>query len=176
MKTLGSTQRGVALIVSLIMMVLLTLLAVVAINMATVNLRMTGNEQARSESMSAAQLAIEQVATTNFPANPQPVAVSVDINGDGAADYAVAVAKPVCLNSVPIKTTALNLNNPADVACFGSGAAQNTGFVPRTGVGNSVCSNTQWDVSATTTDNAKSGATVNVHQGLGMRAPIGTTC
>jgi Tfp pilus assembly protein PilX len=178
MSALGSPQRGVVLLVSLIMMVLLTLLALVAINMSSVNLRLTWNEQARSESIAAAQLAIEQVATTNFPANPQPVTVSVDVNRDGTADYAVAVAKPVCLNSVPIRTDSkqLNLNNPADVACFASGAAQNTGIVGTGVSGNSNCSNTQWDVNATTTDNANSGATVNVHQGIGMRVAIGTPC
>lgn len=176
MSALGSLQRGVVLLVSLIMMVLLTLLTLVAINMSSVNLRLTWNEQARSESMAAAQLAIEQVATTNFPANPQPVTVNVDVNRNGTADYAVAVAKPICLNSVPIKTILLNISNPADVACFASGAAQNTGIAGTGGSGNSNCSSTQWDVSATTTDNANSGATVNVHQGIGMRVAIGTSC
>ena len=158
------------------MMVLLTLLALTATNLSSVNLRLVGNEQARSESVAAAQLAIEQVATTNFPANPQPVTVNVDVNRDATADYGVAVAKPVCLNSVPLKTVQLNINNPGDVACFASGAAQNTGIAPAGGSGNSDCSNTQWDVSATTTDNANSGATVTIHQGIGMRVAIGTTC
>ena len=176
MKTLDFPQRGVALVVSMIMLVLLTLLALVAINMSSVNLRLTGNEQARSESIAAAQLAIEQVASTNFPANPQPVTVNVDLNRDGVTDYTVTVAAPVCLNSVPIKTVQLNINNPPDVPCFASGAAQNTGIVGAGGGGNSVCSSTQWDVSATTADNANSGATVNVHQGIGTRVPIGTNC
>jgi Tfp pilus assembly protein PilX len=176
MKAPGSPQRGVILLVTLIMMVLLTLLALTAVNLSSVNLRLVGNEQARSESVAAAQLAIEQVATTNFPANPQPVTVNVDVNRDATADYGVAVAKPVCLNSVPLKTVQLNINNPGDVACFASGAAQNTGIAPAGGGGNSDCSNTQWDLSATTTDNANSGATVTIHQGIGMRVAIGTTC
>jgi len=176
MKALGSPQRGIILLVTLVMTVLLTLFALAAINLSSVNLRLAGNEQARSESIAAAQLAIEQVATTNFPANPQPVTVNVDVNRDGGADYGVAVAKPVCLNSVPLKTVQLNISIPEDAACFASGAAQNAGIVGAGGGGNSDCSNTQWDLSATTTDNAKSGATVSVHQGIGMRVAIGTTC
>jgi len=171
MKALGSPQRGIILLVTLVMTVLLTLFALAAVNLSSINLRLAGNEQARSESIAAAQLAIEQVATTNFPANPQPVTVNVDVNRDGGADYGVAVAKPVCL-----KTVQLNINIPEDAACFASGAAQNAGIVGAGGGGNSDCSNTQWDLSATTTDNANSGATVSVHQGIGMRVAIGTTC
>ena len=75
-----------------------------------------------------------------------------------------------------LKTVQLNINIPEDAACFASGAAQNAGIVGAGGGGNSDCSNTQWDLSATTTDNANSGATVSVHQGIGMRVAIGTTC
>jgi hypothetical protein len=45
------------------------------------------------------------------------------------------------------------------------------------GSGNSLCANTQWDVSAHVTDvTANTGTDVTVHQGLGQRVPIGTTC
>lgn len=176
MKILGPPQRGVALLVSLIMLVLLALLGLAAVNMSSMNLRLTGNEQARTESIAAAQLALEQVASTNFPANPQPVTVNVDVNRDGVTDYTVAVATPVCLNAVPIKTVQLNVTAPADVACFASGAAQNTGIAGAASGGYSNCANTQWDLSATTADNANSGATVDVHQGIGMRVATGTNC
>src|SRR5207302_2415351 len=70
-----STQRGAALFVSLIMLVLITLFVLAAINMSTVNLRITANSQARSEAIAAAQQAIEQVASRNFTANPQAATV-----------------------------------------------------------------------------------------------------
>ena len=153
------------------MLVLLTLLVLGVINMSTVNLRVAGNEQTRNESIAGAQQAIEQVVTTNFPANPQPVNVAVDINNDGKTDYNVAVAKPTCQNSVPIKLVELDPTQASDVACFGSAVVGGVGAG-----GNSVCAKTQWDISATTTDVANSGATVTVHQGIGQRVPIGTTC
>lgn len=170
------TQRGAALVVSAIMLVLITLFALAVINMSTANLRVANNEQIRAQSVASAQQAIEQVASTNFPANPQPTAVAVDINHDGTTDYNVAVAKPVCNNSVPIKLVELDITQSSDVACFASAASSGSGAIGSAGSGNSVCSNTQWDLSATTTDAINSGATVTVHQGVGQRVPIGTTC
>jgi Tfp pilus assembly protein PilX len=170
------SQRGAALVVTVIMLVLLTLLVLAVTNMSTVNLRIAHNEQTKTESIAAAQRAIEQVASTNFPANPQPVTVAVDINGDGTTDYNVAVAKPVCNNSVPIKLVELDISQSSDVACFTSATSSGSGAVGSAGSGNSVCSNTQWDLAATATDAVNSGATVTVHQGIGQRVPIGTTC
>jgi Tfp pilus assembly protein PilX len=169
-------QHGASLVVSLIMLVMITLLALSVINMSTVNLRVASNEQVRAQQVASAQQAIEQVASTNFPANPQPVTVSVDVNGDGTPDYNVAVAKPVCNNSVPIKLVELDIAQSSDVACFASAASSGSGAVGSAGSGNSVCSNTQWDLAATATDTVNSGATVTVHQGVGQRVPIGTTC
>jgi Tfp pilus assembly protein PilX len=164
-------QRGAALVITAIMLVLLTLFALAVINMSTVNLRVAHNEQTKSESVAAAQRAIEQVVSTNFPANPQPLNTTVDINNDGTADYNVAVAKPECKNAVPIKTIELDISQASDVACFASSAVGSAGAG-----GNSVCANTQWDVNATATDTANTGATVTLHQGIGQRVPIGTTC
>jgi archaellum component FlaF (FlaF/FlaG flagellin family) len=169
-------QRGAALVVSAIMLVLITLFALAVINMSTANLRVANNEQIKAQSVASAQQAIEQVASTNFPANPQPTTVAVDINHDGSTDYNVAVAKPVCNNSVPIKLVELDITQSSDVACFASAASSGSGAIGSAGSGNSVCSNTQWDVSATATDAINSGATVTVHQGVGQRVPIGTTC
>jgi hypothetical protein len=153
------------------MLVTLTLLVLGIINMSTVNLRVAGNEQTRRESIAGAQQAIEQVISTNFPVNPQPVNVAVSINGSGTTNYNVAVAQPTCENSVPIKNIQLVVTRPTDVACFASATTGGAGAT-----GNSVCSNTVWDIAATATDAAGSGSTVTVHQGVGERVPIGTTC
>src|SRR5579864_9453925 len=107
-----TVQRGATLVIGMIMLVLVTLFVLAAINMSTLNLRIMGNEQSRNESIAAAQQAIEQVASTDFTTNPQPVTVPVDINGDGTTDYSVAVATPTCLNSVPVKQSALKPVNP----------------------------------------------------------------
>jgi PilX N-terminal len=170
-------QAGAALVIGLIMLILLTVFALATINMSSVNLKVMGNEQARNESVASGQQAIEQVISTNFPANPQAVNVNVDINGDGTSDYAVNVAKPVCLNSVPIKLVELDVAVAEDIPCFGSAVSGSPGL-PLGGTGDSYCSNTQWEVSATTADSTAgtTSATVTIHQGVGQRVPKGTTC
>ena len=168
-----NAESGATLVVAMIMLVLLTLFVLAAINMTSINFRVMGNEQARNESIAAAQQGIEQVASSNFTVNPQPVAVNVDINGDGTTDYVANVAKPVCMNSIPIKTTELSVTDPNDIACFASSATP--GGPPTGSTGNSLCNNTQWDVKSTVTDN-RTGSAVNLHQGLGVRVPVGTTC
>ena len=125
----GRRQRGATLVIGMIMLVLITLFVLAAVNMSTINLRVMGNTQARNESISAAQQAIEQIASTDFPKNPQPATVNVDVNGDTVTDYTVAIATPVCLNSIPIKVTELNALDSEDVKCFSTSAGQNTGVV-----------------------------------------------
>ena len=170
-------QRGATLTIAMIMLVLLTLFVLATMNMTNMNLRVMGNEQARNEALAAGQQAIEQVASTNFPANPQPVTVNVDVNHDGTNDYTVAVAKPVCQNAIPIKLVELDVSKVEDVPCFGSGVSPAPGLPLGGGSGNSLCANTQWDVSAHVTDaTSNTGTDVTVHQGLGQRVPIGTTC
>jgi len=173
-------QRGATLVIGMIMLVLITLFVLAAVNMSTINLRVMGNTQARNESISAAQQAIEQIASTDFPKNPQPATVNVDVNGDTVTDYTVAIATPVCLNSIPIKSTELNALDPEDIKCFSTSAGQNTGVVGAGGLGgggNSVCSNTQWDVSASVTDGTGGNASVVVHQGIARRVAAGeATC
>ena len=173
-------QRGATLVIGMIMLVLITLFVIAAVNMSTVNLRVMGNTQARNEGIAAAQQAIEQVASTDFPKNPVAVTVAVDVNGDGTTDYTVAIPAPVCLNAIPIKVTELDptdLTN--DAACFGSISSPNPGVVGGGGggAGNSLCSNTQWDIKAAVTDNTGTASTVTVHQGVGRRVAVGeATC
>jgi len=175
---LRTRQRGAVLVVALVMLVLLTLFVLSILNMSNVNLRVAGNNQARNQALAAAQQAIEYVSSFNFTTAPAASTVNVDINGDGTNDFAVAVDKPVCMNSVPIKTTELDIGIPADVACFASSASTTSGILPAATGGNSLCSNTQWDLRATVQDSGSSGSQTNatVHQGVGVRVPIGTTC
>jgi Tfp pilus assembly protein PilX len=169
-------QRGATLTIAMIMLVLLTLFVLSAINMTSVNYKIMGNEQARNEALAGAQMAIEQVASTNFPAAPAAQTVNVDINGDGVTDYSVAVAQPVCQNSIPIKLVELDITKAGDIPCFGSSVSPAPGL-PIGGVGNSLCANTQWDISARATDpTTNTGTDVTIHQGIGQRVPIGTTC
>jgi Tfp pilus assembly protein PilV len=177
MIALRQTQRGATLTIAMIMLVMLTLFVLATMSMTNMNFKVMGNEQARNEALAAAQLAIEQVASKNFPAAPAAQTITVDINGDGNDDYTVNVAKPVCQNTIPIKLVELDVTKAGDIPCFGSGVSPAPG-VPLGGTGNSLCANTQWDIAATVTDKTANttNANVTVHQGVGQRVPIGTTC
>jgi Tfp pilus assembly protein PilX len=173
------TQRGAALFISLIMLIVITLFVLSAINMSTVNLRITANSQARTEGVAAAQQAIEQVISKDFTINPQAATVPVSQRNDQAkTDYTVAVTKPTCLSAVPVTQAELaNRDNsdPDDVACRASAAVQNPGIAGAS-ENSSVCRTQQWDVNAVVEDAARSAAKVSVHQGMARRVEGWKTC
>lgn len=172
-------QTGAALFISLIMLVVITLFVISAINMSTVNLRVTANTQARGEAIAAAQQAIEQVVSANFPVNPLAQTITVNLHNDPTkTDYTVAVAKPECLNTLAITQEELaqkDNSDPDDVACRGSASVQNAGMVPPL-ENNSYCRTQQWDVAASVNDGAFSATSVTVHQGIARRVEVGKTC
>jgi Tfp pilus assembly protein PilX len=89
-------QRGATLIVSLIMLVVLTLFAVSAINLSSINLRIVGNMQAQKTMELVAQDAIERVLSSASYFGPGAAAQNFSING-----FPVNVTAPECVRSVP---------------------------------------------------------------------------
>lgn len=176
-------QRGAALVIALIMLVLLTLFAVTAMNTSNVNLKITNNLQTREEAFGAAQMAIERIVSVDFTKSPAAVAAAipkaVDVNNDGTTDYNVNILTPVCITVMPIKTNQLDIMNPQDAPCFGSSTASSSGIVKGGkgvgGTGNSLCSNSQWDVQASATD-PLTNASATVHQGIAVRVAVGSPC
>jgi Tfp pilus assembly protein PilX len=95
------SQRGVALVVGLIMLVLITVMLIAALNIGTANFRAVSNMQFREEAIGAANRAIDQVISSNFTAAPAAEEVIVDVDNDGDTDYAVQVAQPQCVTATP---------------------------------------------------------------------------
>lgn len=149
MKRIASSraQRGVTLFVSLIMLVLITLMVTTAFTMSTTNLRSVGNMQSRDEAIAAANNAIEQVLSSPFSDDPAAAAeeINVDINNDGAIEYVVDIAAPVCIKAA-IDTT----------------ASSSSVTLPAMSLTNSWV--TTWDIIATVND-AKTGAKTVVNVG-----------
>ena len=134
-------QRGVVLVVSLIMLVILTLLVVASVKLSTTNLKIVGNEQALRAMEAAAQQAIETtVQNINFSAPVVTTPVAVNAGTTNAASVAIAV--PECQGSVSVTGNSIGI-----------------GALPG-GV-----QTTYWDVQATVTDSA-TGAKVETHQGV----------
>ncbi len=188
MTTLPGRQRGATLIVSLIMLLLITLLAVGSFTLGKSNLQIVGNMQQRNQGLAAAQGAVAAViSSTQFtatptnaiPANAVPAycagganTTCADVNGDDTPDVNVVVT-PTCDSIQPIPVTQLDFTNPNDAGCL-IGAAQDFGVVGASN-DNSMCSNSVWDIQASATD-AMSGANYIVDQGVAVRVDSTTVC
>lgn len=166
-------QRGSVLIVSLIMLVVMTLLAVSAIRLSTVNLRNVNGAQIRSEATSAASRQLDQFLNTNFVANIAAIVAAspYTVVIDSGKSYNVTVATP-CLKQRALIPVALLPTDPTDPASKCRDGAY------------SRCENTVWQMSASVSD-LFSGANAQVIQGVGIRLdtvdvqnalPITTIC
>ena len=95
------SQRGAALVVGLIMLVLVTIMLLAALTLSTSGFRSVSNMQFREEAIAAANRAIDQVIGSPFALDPEDAAESilVDIDNDGDDDYSVDIAVPVCISA-----------------------------------------------------------------------------
>ena len=86
-------QRGMTLIVSLVMLIILTMFALSTMNLSNTNLKVVGSQQAQRAVEAAAQQAIEQVMSGSSIFKT-PVAQNLTIDG-----FTVSVTAPTCQKS-----------------------------------------------------------------------------
>lgn len=183
MTRIPSRQRGATLIVSLIMLLLITLLAVSSFTLGKGNLQIVGNMQQRTQAFAAAQQAVATtISTTQFTATPANAiavpcngvanTVCASVNDDGNNDI-VALVTPTCDSIQPIPVSQLNWANPNDAGCLVN-QSQDFG-VAGGATGNSMCANSVWDVNASATDQM-SGANYVIDEGVAVRVPVTTVC
>jgi Tfp pilus assembly protein PilX len=139
-------QRGVALLVSLIMLVVLTLFVVTAINSSSVNLKIVGAEQNQKAMESAAQQAIEQVISNQSNFSATATATTVNVNAGSVNAGTVTVSAPQCVGSTTARGYSLTF-----------------ALAPQ---------DTNWEMQANVTDST-SGATAEIRQGVKIRLPNG---
>lgn len=142
-------QRGAALIVGIIMLVLITLMLIMALNLGTSNFRAMSNMQFRNEAVAAANRAIELVISSPFTNAPAAETITVDMDNNGVTDYTVQIAVPQCV-----------------YAAQAFGADPSSLSLP---LAMSVAStwNTVWDLRATVNASGNTGgAAVRVHSGV----------
>ncbi|WP_258096254.1 pilus assembly PilX family protein, partial [Klebsiella pneumoniae] len=163
MKPFRRRQQGATLLITLVFLVVFLMLTISLVGSGVVNTKVTANQQYSVEARHAAQQGIEKAISQDFTAAPAAQAVSVDVTGDGKADYIAQVSAPVCQTSKPVKNVELDETNADDVSCFVGNGNNNTGILPAAGGGsggggNSLCNATQWDVAATVNDTATTSA------------------
>ena len=149
-------QRGTTLLIGLIMLVLLTLMGLSAINSSTSNLKVVGNMQYQQEVLGAAQSAINDVLSKgSYFSDPAtaPTSASVDVTGDGTADYTVALSQPCIVATKDILVSELSLTDANDLLCLSSATLKNAGLMGQhTGAARSDCARVTWRVTASVND------------------------
>jgi len=174
--SMPSSQRGVVLVVGLVVLVMMTLTVLSAVKLSTSNLQAVANMQSRDAALAAANLASEQVLSTNFINAPAAATVDVDLDQDDehVIDYHVDVPTPDCRWWQPTPTSSLDVNDPHDQSCFTGSSYQ----AMAGGSSSSFCADTLWEVRAQVED-AFTGTVVTVNQGVRARmnlALAGNAC
>ena len=142
-------ERGAALVIGLIMLVLITLMLITALNLGTSNFRAMSNMQFRNEAIAAANRAIELVISSPFTDAPASETINVDMDNNGTTDYIVIMATPICV-----------------FAAQAFGADPSSLSLPVTMSAASTWS-TVWNLRATVNaNNNTAGASVRVHSGV----------
>ena len=188
MTTMRNQQRGIALFVGLVMLVLITLFALVTFNLGKSSLQVVGNFQARNEAVAAAQEAIEIVVSNSKITQTDPTAaasvivpgcgnvanmVCIDVNGDGTKDVTVTVKgrgtnnNPSCLKKQVVANAQLDLSTIDGLNCTASRLTFDVAGAP---TGNSLCNEGLYEIVATTTDSV-TGAVATVVEGVAVRVP-----
>ena len=104
--------------------------------------------------------------------------LDVDVNGDGVTDVTVQLTpQPTCVKAQVVPNAQLNFANPQDVACSVA-PTQGTFGIGGVPTGNSLCTDSIWEVRALATD-ATTQASMTVTEGAGVRVPnttVATYC
>lgn len=149
-------QKGAALMVGLIMLVLITIMVTSAFKLSTSNLLSVGNMQTRDEAVAAGNRAIELLMSSAFTNAPAAQTINVDIDNDGTMDFAVAFEKPACVSASRIAVSAAAPSSLSLGSAFGVTGSTNY--------------ETVWDLKADVAPfeagTAASGVAVHVHQGV----------
>ncbi|MBI3374206.1 MAG: hypothetical protein HY017_20980 [Betaproteobacteria bacterium] len=137
-------QRGVTLLVVLIMLVVMTLFAVSSINLSSINLKVVGNLQNQKTMEANAQQAIEALLNSPSAYGLTAAASTTTVNG-----MTVNLDTPSCLYASP--------------AAGYSAVASVAAITPE---------DTDWELVARVTDSLTSASAV-VHQGVRIRMLAG---
>ena len=112
--TAAAAQRGAALVVGLVLMLVLTVLGVSGMNMATLELTMAGNNQAQQAAFQAAETGIDIPLGTGGYTTAAPTTIPVTPLGD--ASYSTQ-STTTCMITTPVPDIAFSMGT-------GSGTVQ----------------------------------------------------
>ena len=180
-------QRGMALVVGLILLALMTVMAITGFNIGRTSLDIVGNMQGRQEVVAAANSAIQEaLSTVRLFQAPEAIFLNpcsgantrcYDTNGDDVDDIRVALTPtPVCVQAQTIPNAQLDVSQASQAGCA-TGVGQTFG-VEGTATGSSLCANSVWEIVAVATD-LVTEAEIVITQGAAVRVStddVGNTC
>lgn len=162
MSTSMRCQRGMTLIVALILLVVATTISMASFQLGMSDFRIAGNMQHRAETAGVAQQAIENaISSTRFFEEPTAVypapcsgqnTFCADVTGDGNNDVLVTLdPAPECRVARVLMNSELDLAQADDLGC--TVGVQQTFGLEGSGSGSSLCANTVWQIRAVAVDN-----------------------
>lgn len=178
-------QRGMALIVGLILLALMTVMAMTSFNIGRTSMDVVGNLQHHNEVVTAANSAIQEaMSSTAMFDTPSNVFLApcngnntkcYDMNGDGTNDITVTLTPaPTCVQAQVVPNGALD--PVLQAGCFREPCPTCFGMdVP---TADSLCGNSIWEINAQAVD-AITETSVTVTEGAGIivaATAITTSC
>lgn len=188
------SQRGITLILSLIMLVLLTIMALSAFHIGKGSLQVVDNAQQQKQVENAAQAMVDQVLSSpSFVGSPTTVLDNsncpsgmtvgsnsrcMDLYGDGKTVVVVnlsptingVVSAPTCKQVKVVLNSELNVeatDSSEEVGCT-RGQDQNRFGVEGAATDESLCSDSLWEINAEATERVSNAKAV-ITQGVKMR-------
>jgi Tfp pilus assembly protein PilX len=166
----SNTEKGVVMVIALIMLAVVTLIGTVSANLVMGNLRIVQNIEARASAKSGALSAMQEAIMTNGFLEGEK-AFNVSCKGDSytrcfdmtgnliSDDMSVTLSKPRCISAIPVRNSTLKVwQDPDDASCYQPGVY-------------SLCADALWEVTMTAADPV-TGAKVVVRQGLTTRTSV----
>lgn len=172
-------QRGASALVALVFLVIVAFVVLTAYRLSGQQLTLAGNAQSRAQVLAGANFAVERtISTVDFLRTPAVVAatpIGVDIDGNGADDFAVTVGLPTCYRLRVVPAAELDERRSSDAGCVsGLGSAGSILVIGGSGgaavnATESQCADSEWNISATAADDMTRAA-LTVNQGVAVRA------
>ncbi|MBS0545875.1 MAG: hypothetical protein JSR40_19310 [Proteobacteria bacterium] len=189
----AATQRGIVLIVGVVMLLMMTLIALALIRLGTRHTQVANNEQVRTEAVSAASYILDLLLNdsantwTVYKGAGKTVTVNLGLSNTSATSadaIGVTLHDLTCRsirilpNSEFIKAGAaggINYVSQADASCFGGDSKQLTivdSSASSTASGDSLCAQVLFEVQARTNAPQLLDANVAMTQGITIRRSV----
>lgn len=162
-------QRGISLITSLIMLILITMMVLMTYKLTTSNSKIVINNQIKAELYSANAAALDTTISDSLFLNGTVSAVTIKLyetgQGETSAQKDISVTiTPACVKTRIIPNKDAFVVSPDCIWDADTGGLYVEG---QTSGGNlSLCANALWDIRATATDPFTGTAKAETHEGV----------